>query len=95
MYPPRSKGLNKGALKLTIIKINALHVLSHFAHPKMADPVDVWDLPIKFFLALEMEVLLQNLHKVLHATNGSSLTKDETSGPYLATCSLVQIKRLE
>ena len=27
---------------------------SHFADPKMADPANVWDLPIKFFLALEV-----------------------------------------
>ena len=27
---------------------------SHFVDPKMADPADVWDLPIKFFLPLEV-----------------------------------------
>ena len=27
---------------------------SHFADPKMADPANVWELPIKFFLALEV-----------------------------------------
>ena len=27
---------------------------SHFADPKMADPANVWDLPIIFFLPLEV-----------------------------------------
>ena len=27
---------------------------SHFTSPKMADPVNVWNLPINFFLALEV-----------------------------------------
>ena len=27
---------------------------SHFADPKMVDPVNVWDLPINFFLTLEV-----------------------------------------
>jgi hypothetical protein len=43
-----------------------------------------------FFLALEVQVLLQNLQKVLHANNQSSLVKDETSGPFMATCSSVR-----
>ena len=57
----------------------------------MADPVNVWDLRINFFLTLEVSVLLQNLQKALHANNRSSLTKDETSGPFVATCSSVRI----
>ena len=56
----------------------------------MADPANVWDLPIKFFLALEVQVLLQNLQKALRANNRSSLAKDETSGPFVATCSPVR-----
>ena len=35
-------------------------------------------------------MLLQNLQKVLHANNRSSLVKDETSGPFVATCSSVR-----
>ena len=35
-------------------------------------------------------MLLQNLQKALHANNRSSLAKDETSGPFVATCSPVQ-----
>ena len=27
---------------------------SHFTSPKMADPVNVWNLPIKLFIALEV-----------------------------------------
>ena len=56
----------------------------------MADPANVWDLPINFFLALEVYVLLQNLQKALRANNRSSLAKDETSGPFVATCSPVR-----
>ena len=49
----------KRALKSTIIEVQALCTyayiyivsLSHFTDPKMADPGNVWDLPIKFFLA--------------------------------------------
>ena len=35
-------------------------------------------------------MLLQNLQKALHANNRSSLAKDETSGPFVATCSSVR-----
>ena len=35
-------------------------------------------------------MLLQNLQKALHANNWSSLAKDETSGPFVATCSSVR-----
>ena len=33
---------------------------------------------------------LQNLQKVLRANNRSSLAEDETSGPFVATCSSVR-----
>ena len=33
---------------------------------------------------------LQNLQKALRANNRSSLAKDETSGPFVATCSSVR-----
>ena len=33
---------------------------------------------------------LQNLQKALHTNNWSSLAKDETSGPFMATCSSVR-----
>ena len=56
----------------------------------MADLANVWDLPIKFFLVLEVLVLLQNLQKAIRANNWSSLEKDETSGPFMATCSSVR-----
>ena len=35
-------------------------------------------------------MLLQNLQKALRTNNRSSLAKDETSGPFVATCSSVQ-----
>ena len=35
-------------------------------------------------------MLLQNLQKALRANNRSSLAKDETSGPFVATCSPVR-----
>ena len=35
-------------------------------------------------------MLLQNLQKVLCANNWSSLAKDKTSGPFVATCSSVR-----
>ena len=35
-------------------------------------------------------MLLQNLQKALRANNRSLLAKDETSGPFMATCSSVQ-----
>ena len=35
-------------------------------------------------------MLLQNLQKALRANNRSSLAKDETSGPFVATCSSVR-----
>ena len=35
---------------------------------------------------------LQNLQKALHVNNRSSLAKDETSGPFVATCSSVRKK---
>ena len=35
-------------------------------------------------------MLLQNLQKTLRANNRSSLAKDETSGPFVATCSSVR-----
>ena len=35
-------------------------------------------------------MLLQNLQKALRANNRSSLAKDETCGPFMATCSSVQ-----
>ena len=35
-------------------------------------------------------MLLQNLQKALRANNWSSLAKDETSGPFVATCSPVR-----
>ena len=35
-------------------------------------------------------MLLQNLQKALRANNWSSQAKDETSGPFMATCSPVQ-----
>ena len=35
-------------------------------------------------------MLLQNLQKALRANNRSSLAKDETSGPFVATCSSVE-----
>ena len=35
-------------------------------------------------------MLLQNLQKALRANNRSSLVKDETSGPFVATCSPVR-----
>ena len=34
-------------------------------------------------------MLLQNLQKAFRANNRSLLAKDETSGPFVATCSLV------
>ena len=35
-------------------------------------------------------MLLQNLQKALRTNNRSSLAKDETSGPFVATCSSVR-----
>ena len=35
-------------------------------------------------------MLLQNQQKALRANNWSSLAKDETSGPFVATCSSVR-----
>ena len=35
-------------------------------------------------------MLLQNLRKALCANNQSSLAKDETSGPFVSTCSSVR-----
>ena len=35
-------------------------------------------------------MLLQNLQKALRANDRSSLAKDETSGPFVATCSPVR-----
>ena len=35
-------------------------------------------------------MLLQNLKKALCANNWSSLAKDETSGPFVATCNSVR-----
>ena len=35
-------------------------------------------------------MLLQNLQKALRANNWSSLAKDETSGPFVETCSPVR-----
>ena len=35
-------------------------------------------------------MLLQNLQKALCANNRSSLVEDETSGPFVATCSSVR-----
>ena len=35
-------------------------------------------------------MLLQNLQKALRANNRSSLVKDETSGPFVATCTSVR-----
>ena len=56
----------------------------------MADPANVWDLSIIFFLAFEVVVLLHNLQKALCTNNRSSLVKDETSGPFVVTCSSVR-----
>ena len=36
---------------------------SHFADPKKVDPDNVWDLLTEMFLALEVQVLLQNLQR--------------------------------
>ena len=45
----------KRALKSMIIEVRVCLVsCSHFADPKIVDPANVWDLPIKFFLALEV-----------------------------------------
>ena len=47
-------------------------------------------MPIYFLLALGVQVLLQNLQKALRANDRSSLAKDETSGPFVVTCSSVR-----
>ena len=100
MYPRRNKYSNKRALKsqrssnhrtLCLVYIH-VHLVSrsHFCNPKMADMTNVWDLPIKIFLTLEVQAWLQNLQKALRANNRSSLAKDETSGSFVATCSSVR-----
>ena len=61
MSPSRNKFSNKksaeiddrSALGLVYVR-GCLVSCNHFADPKIADPVNVWDLPINFFLALEM-----------------------------------------
>ena len=78
MYPRRNKGSNKRVLKLQHVSLVSC---SHSGNPKMADPANVWDLPIQFFLAFKVEVWLENLQKALRANNRSSLAKDETLDP--------------
>ena len=61
MYPSRNKWSNEKSAEVDDHRsADLVHVRvclvsrSHFADPKMADPANVWDLPIKFFLALEV-----------------------------------------
>ena len=62
MYPSiETNARTKRALKSTITEVQTfvrtrirLVSCSHFTDPKMADPANVWDLPIKFFLAFEV-----------------------------------------
>ena len=67
----------KRALKSTIIEVQALCTyayiyivsLSHFTDPKMADPGNVWDLPIKFFLAyiyVYIYIIIYLYHYILY-----------------------------
>ena len=60
MYPSRNKCSNKKSAEVDDHRSTGLVYVrvrlvsrSHFTSPKMADPVNVWNLPIKF-LALEV-----------------------------------------
>ena len=65
MYPRRNKGSNERELKSIATFVEPEKALpvyvhirlvsrSHFGNPKMAALANVWDLPITFFLTLEV-----------------------------------------
>ena len=96
MYPSRNKCSNKKSAEVDDHRSTGLVYVcvclvsrSHFADLKMADPANAWDLPINIYCFRCVGVASKPT-KALHANNWSSLAKDETFGPFVATCSSVR-----